>query len=350
MNLPIRVRLTVWYATMLAIILLALGAFLVLRLQTELQARVDRDVRKAADHIGAGYAAGGPTELVEIARAALPRVDSAVQVLDRSGRVLATFGVAGVQPLVPAPARADALLGNSRIVRVGLRDPERHLRASVSTVRRLGRVHVLVVAQSLREAEAPVRRVTMLLFLGGPAALAATAAVGWWLARKALLPVDRMASAAEEIEIDRLDERIAVPAATDELSHLAVTLNAMLDRLERGVAEKRRFVADASHELRTPLAVMRAELDVSLRDGRLEGEAREVLESAREEVEAMSRTVDNLLTLAQVDEGRLDVLRSRVDVAKAAAGRPQADPRRHRRASGRDLRGPPAPAPRLPPA
>jgi signal transduction histidine kinase len=113
-----------------------------------------------------------------------------------------------------------------------------------------------------------------------------------------------MTSNAREIGIDRLDERVAVPRAADELGRLAITLNAMLDRLERGVREKHRLIADASHELRTPLAVMRAELDVSLRDADLAPEAREVLESAREEVDRMSRTVDNLLTLAQVDEGR----------------------------------------------
>jgi two-component system sensor histidine kinase BaeS len=103
-----------------------------------------------------------------------------------------------------------------------------------------------------------------------------------------------------------------------------VTLNAMLDRLEQGVNEKHRLIADASHELRTPLAVMRAELDVSLRGDDLSPAAREVLESAREEVDTMSRTVDNLLTLAQVDEGRLELLPARVSLRDAieAAARP----------------------------
>src|SRR3954470_18079539 len=69
---------------------------------------------------------------------------------------------------------------------------------------------------------------------------------------------------------------------------------------------------------------MRAEIDVSVRRGDLDGPAREVLESAREEIDRMSRTVDNLLTLAQVDEGRLGLLRSRMDLAAAAeaAARP----------------------------
>ena len=80
----------------------------------------------------------------------------------------------------------------------------------------------------------------------------------------------------------------------------------MLDRLEHGVAEQHRLVADASHELRTPLAAMRSEIDVSLRADRLTAGARAVLESTREEVDRMTRTVNDLLTLAQVDEGRLD--------------------------------------------
>jgi signal transduction histidine kinase len=132
-----------------------------------------------------------------------------------------------------------------------------------------------------------------------------------------------MTSQAAEIGIDRLDERIAVPRTADEIGKLAVTLNAMLDRLQRGVEEKHRLIADASHELRTPLAVMRTELDVSLRERDLAPRAREVLESTREEVDHMSRTVDNLLTLAQVDEGRLELLPGRVrldEVVEAAVG------------------------------
>jgi signal transduction histidine kinase len=103
-----------------------------------------------------------------------------------------------------------------------------------------------------------------------------------------------------------------------------VTLNALLDRLEQGVREKDRLIADASHQVRGPLAVMRAELDVSLRGDELSSAARAVLESTREEVDRMSRTVDNLLTLAQADEGRLEPLKARVvlDEAIESAARP----------------------------
>jgi signal transduction histidine kinase len=93
----------------------------------------------------------------------------------------------------------------------------------------------------------------------------------------------------------------------------------MLGRIETGVQEKHQMVADASHELRTPLAVMRSELDVTLREGGLPGSAREVLLSVREEVDRIARTVDNLLTMAQIDEGRLELLTGAVDIGSIVA-------------------------------
>ncbi len=93
----------------------------------------------------------------------------------------------------------------------------------------------------------------------------------------------------------------------------------MLDRLQRGVEEKRRFVADASHDLRTPLAVMRSELDVSLRATGLTADSKEVLTSTLDEVERMSRIVESLLTLARIDEGSLELLREPVELRGLAA-------------------------------
>jgi heavy metal sensor kinase len=322
---PIRARLTAWYAALLGVIIVALGAFLVLRLGSDLQATVDRDVRQGSAVIAGAYARGGTGEFLEVAETALPRGGSAAQVVDRDGRVLLTYGdEVSARQMAPATALADALAGRRRLLTVRLGAHQQRFRATVAPVRRLGESQAIVVAESLANTERSVHRVLVLLLLAGPAALAATALGGWWLARKALLPVERMTSQAEDIGIDRLDERIAVPSAQDEIGHLAVTLNAMLDRLERGVDEKHRLIADASHELRTPLAVMRAELDVTLRDDQLPDDAREVLESAREEVGRMSRTVDNLLTLAEVDEGRLGLLPGRVGLHEAieAAARP----------------------------
>ena len=105
-----------------------------------------------------------------------------------------------------------------------------------------------------------------------------------------------------------------MPRSHDETRRLAVTLNAMLERIERGVLEKHRLLADASHGLRTPLAIMRNEVDVALAADELSIAAREVLSSARDEVDRMTRMIDNLLTSAQADEGRLELLTVPVDL------------------------------------
>jgi heavy metal sensor kinase len=316
-RLPIRVLLTAWYAALLATIIVALGAFLLLQLRADLQGSIDRDLRESWTHIARDYAREGLEDFPEVSEVVLPR-GGAAQVLDIGGRLLGTYGdLAGAERIAPPNARAAALAGERRLLSVALGRRRQRFRAMVSPVPRLGERHILVVAESLREVEASVQRVLVLLLLAGPAALAATALGGWWLARKALRPVERMTSEAEQIGIDRLHERVAVPQADDEVAHLATTLNAMLDRLEQGVEEKRRLIADASHELRTPLAVMRAELDVSLRGDDLPAASRAVLESTLEEVDRMSRTVDNLLTLAQVDEGRLKLLTTRVSLREA---------------------------------
>jgi signal transduction histidine kinase len=124
---------------------------------------------------------------------------------------------------------------------------------------------------------------------------------------------------AEEIDVGDLSQRVPVPHANDELQHLARTLNAMLGRLEHGVAAREQLVADASHELRGPLAAMRAELEVSLHNDDLGEAGRAVVASAREEVVRMGRIVENLLTLARVDDGHLDLLLAPHDLNEIAA-------------------------------
>jgi heavy metal sensor kinase len=322
-RLPIRARLTAWYVGLLAAIIVGLGAFVVLQFEADMQASIDRDLDRSWRPIAREYGDEGLEDFADASRMLLPR-GGAAQVLDPGGRLLATWGTpVGDGAILPASVREQALAGERRMLSTSLTDGEDY-RVLAAPVERLGQQHVLVVAESLAEVRDSVDRVLVLLLLAVPAALALTAFGGWWLARTALLPVDRMASKADGIGIDRLDERIPPPRTSDEIGHLATTLNAMLDRLEQGVAEKQRLVADASHELRTPLAVMRAELDVSLRRDNLPPAEREVLESVREEVDRMTRTVDNLLTLAQVDEGRLELLTVRVDLRDAieAAVRP----------------------------
>jgi heavy metal sensor kinase len=184
---------------------------------------------------------------------------------------------------------------------------------------RRGRKVFVVAAVSLRPVERSVHSVLILLLVALPAALIASAAGGWWLASRALRPINRMTRTADAIGAGRLDERIAVAETNDEVAALAQTLNQMLARIEHEVDKQHRLVADTSHELRTPLAAMRSEIDVSLRADDLPLAARDVLESVREEVDRMSATVDDLLILASADEGALALARETTDMHDLAA-------------------------------
>jgi heavy metal sensor kinase len=319
-NLPIRIRMTVWYVALLAVIILAIGAFLVLRLRADLTEGIDRSLRPAAEQVARDYHLEGAREMSDSASQVLKGERPAAQVLAPTGGVLAAHGDAvAMTPMLaaghlPAVLRGEMLIESARLGRSGQR-----FRVVARRVVRKRKPQVLVAAVSLGPVDRSVDRVLLLLLLAGPAALLATAAGGWWLARRALLPIDRITTTAAGIGPQQMTERIAVTDTADEVGRLARTLNTMLDRIERGVAEQHRLVADASHELRTPLAAMRSEIDVSLRTDELDPAARSVLESAREEVDRMSRTVVDLLTLAIADEGRLDLVIGGVDLQDVAA-------------------------------
>lgn len=331
MRLRIRTRLTAWYALFLATTLIALGAFLVLRLRSDLRSTVDREVRSSAGAIAQNYADDGIGGFRETSAAALKRSGDVAQVLDATGSVVAYYGGDLAQdPLIDGRRRLDALAGTEQVFQAGLGDGSQPYRVMTLRVSHRGQARVLVVAGSLQGADEAVRKILILLLIAGPAAMAAASFAAWWLVRNALLPVERMRRKAERIGIDQLHERLAAARADDEIGQLAGTLNSMLDRLEAGVIAKRQLIADASHELRTPLAAMRAELDVSLRQHDRSPADRAVLESVREDVDHMARTVANLLTLARADEGQLELLRSDVELQEIAresarALRPLAD-------------------------
>ncbi len=139
----------------------------------------------------------------------------------------------------------------------------------------------------------------------------------WWVAGLALRPVHRMANVARDITASDLSRRIALPGPDDELKGLADTFDAMLDRLETGFEDQRRFVQDASHELRNPLAVARTNLDLALSDPDASTEdLRHSAEVARRSTERMATMVEELL--AQARSGVPELSIDEVDLAALA--------------------------------
>ncbi len=347
--MPIRAKLTLLYVGVLASILAAVCTFLLVRLRADLIQGVDQSLDTRAAQIALGL---GPTcegefqDVSDSSLVGLPQGESGAQLLAADGAVLESSGDAVAdRALVEGESLGDAVAGEHvrRTVAVGGDlEPFRILAVALPSG---GCQGVVVVGTSLDEVERSVHRLLVLMLIGGPAALIAAAAAGWWLAARSLAPVARLTREAADIDANRLDERVQVPAPADELRRLAVTLNTMLDRVQAGVQQKRRFVADASHELRTPLGVMQAELDVHLLDPDLDPGARETLASTREEVRRMSATVENLLELARIDERGVALQLADVDLRELArAGAERVDPLAAAKGLTVQATGEPAPA------
>ncbi len=153
---------------------------------------------------------------------------------------------------------------------------------------------------------------TFLFFVGVPITIILAGIGGWWLAGHAFQPINRIVSAAQQLGVERLEERLPVPEAEDELKRLSLTLNEMLGRLERAFKSQQRFVADASHELKTPLTILQGELGVLSQQPRTVAEYQTFLTSASEELQRLSQIVQNLLLLAQADLNKQLELRTQV--------------------------------------
>lgn len=145
------------------------------------------------------------------------------------------------------------------------------------------------------------------LLVGLPLALGLAGFGGYYLARRALSPVERMARRAHEISADRLGARIDVENPHDELGLLAKAFNETLARLERSFEQLKRFTSDASHELRTPLTAIRSVGEVALQQDGDRDHYREVIGSMLEETERLSRLVESLLTISRADSGQIQL-------------------------------------------
>jgi heavy metal sensor kinase len=305
----------------MAIVLALVGSLLYVRLGNSLMEQVDDDLEASVAELTATLRE--PDIVVGIPESSLSD-EEAVQVLG-AGAIVVLLSAPEADPLVSVDEAERARQGAFFVTRGSVSaiggEPARLLVAPANAG---GRPAVVVVARSLEDREEALAGLLAELLVVGPLALLLTSVGGYFLAGAALRPVEAMRRRAAEISSDRADRRLPLPPARDEIRRLGETLNAMLDRLEEGLARERRFVADASHELRTPLAALRTELELARRRPRSHAELEAALRSAGEEVERLVRLAEDLLVLARVDDGRLPLSLDRHTVRElldAVAGR-----------------------------
>ena len=304
-RLPIRLRLTLAFAIAMAVVLAATGTFLYFRLESSL----DEGVRENLE-----------ARLID------------ASALARRGET----GRTAYDEAFTEISRRSTRLGRYELDRVpGVEDHVSVLAASVDTPR--GR-RTVVVGTSLADRNEALRGLLAQLLIVAPIALLLCSLLGYWLARAALRPVEAMRAEAAAISGSEPGRRLPSGEARDEIARLAQTLNAMLERLERAIERERSFVADASHELRTPLALLKAELELALRKPRTAPELEQALKSAAAETDRLVRLAEDLLVLAQADDGRLRLRRDTVR-AGALLGSVQEAFRRRAESAGRTIEG-----------
>jgi two-component system, OmpR family, sensor kinase len=320
-RLPIRIRVTLAFAAVMAVVLVAAGFFIYSEMGTRLDESIDNGLRSRAGEAATlvqeektGLAASDTNRLIE-------SDESFAQVLTPSGEVDSATGQLGDQPVLTTSdleraASEPTFFELDEGVVPGIDGKVRLLARSVEA--ESGEV-VVVVGSSLEDRDEALTNLATLMLIGGPVALVLASLAGYWVAGTALRPVEAMRRRAAEISAAEPDERLPLPEAKDELRRLGKTLNQMLGRLEAALARERRFVDDASHELRTPLTLHKTELELALRYATTEGELRAAIASAGEEIDRLIQLAEDLLVVARSEQGELTVAREPIPVADLLA-------------------------------
>lgn len=146
-----------------------------------------------------------------------------------------------------------------------------------------------------------------------PLALALIAAGSWYLATRAIRPVNHLRDAIAEVTSLGLDKRVPDAGETVEFRELSAQFNRMMERLERSFTQAARFSADAAHELKTPLAVLQGEIEQALQSATPEMQV--LLGRLLEEVQRLKSITQKLLLLSRADAGQLSVHHEPVDLS-----------------------------------
>jgi heavy metal sensor kinase len=302
-RIPIKLRVTLVFAGVMAIVLAATGLFLYLRLESSLNHSIDTDLQSRSQQLirvmrvvdkGIG----------EAARSLLDkRAEDFAQVLTTSGRIFDPQQQRGHRPVLSQRRVAAARRGEITFERPAPSgEPERYLaRPFQFETQPL----IAVVGESLESRDDALESLLELLLIGGPIALVLASLAAYWTVGAALRPVEAMRRRAADVSASGSEQRLPVPVARDELRRLGETLNQMLDRLHTALERERAFVDDASHELRTPLAAHKAELELALRYGSSTEELRAAIASAIEEADRLAQMAESLLVIARSDKGEL---------------------------------------------
>ncbi|MDQ6886247.1 MAG: ATP-binding protein [Gemmatimonadota bacterium] len=258
----------------------------------------------------------GPT-ISPTLRSVLEGVPDYLLVLDRDSRSLyISFAARQLIPDDLAELQVAAFSaptgGTARAIVIG---GERLLIAAAEPTEAGSTIARVSVATSLRSSELALQDLARSMLTIAPLLLIASLGIAYVIAGRVFDPVHRIINEVQAITDGRsLHRRLPLDETAQEMASLTITLNEMIERLEKSFSALRRFTADASHELKTPLTVLRADVERAMSSNATRTEKMVALEEALQETTRMADLVESLLTLARADEGRFDLHLERVEM------------------------------------
>lgn len=334
----VRTRLTIWYLMILGVVLTVFSVGIVIVLEQLLDSSLNDSVADRTESLIA---------LIEIRNGDPVLPDSMIIASsfdefdaedddDTSDSVVAqdeepfarTYNAngeivsnAGAHPAIPVPENRVARALDGRGSRSTIGSGTNSFRVMVIPLIAEGAVvGAIEVGQPREELVESVNTLINVLVIAVPVTLIVASAGGWFLARRALMPVDEMTEAARRISAEDLSQRLGMNLQDDEFGRLSRTLDDMIERLDVAFQQQRQFTADASHELRTPLAALKGHSEVTLAHPRTAEEYAEALSRIDDEVARLIQLVQRLMVLARADAGQIPIERELIPVNEIIEG------------------------------
>jgi len=321
--MSLRVKLTLWYGLLVLTVLTLLAAIRYAGQRQLLENQVDYALRVVADIVDSSMPRRTPTKAT--AQKAVTRIVTDYPDIELKGAVIEIYDAArrlvyssslSEQKRLPL---TDGMWGAARrqkanIVMSELADGSEIRVLTKPVFDRQTLVYVIQVGSASREAESSLQNALLLNAIFIPAAILLVSVGGWWLTRRALVPLQTVMQTAHRISGGELSHRIEAAGYSEEIRELADAFNQMTERLETSFRQVSDFSDNVSHELRIPLSILRGQTEVSLRRARSEEEYRQVLLSNLEEIQRMEKIVERLLFLSRADRGEITINRAPVDL------------------------------------
>ena len=303
-RIPIRVRLTLWYVLLLAVTFTVFAVYLIFRFQYSLRSAIDaslqitvsntiasldkedyRDTKRLTFNLTGQSQVGNPDFVMRL-------ISTQSEVWDTSSDAqnISFWGPAEAGYTTQREVKNEE---EWRVFSQPVLDSSGETIGWVQAAQSLGPVNDAVT--DLRDQ----------LFLGIPLILLFAGFGGYFLANRALRPIQQITNTAQEITARDLSRRLAYRGAMDEVGSLAKTFDQMLERLQSSFERERRFTGDAAHELRTPLTVLKGQIEVTLNRRRNPAEYEKKLRELSTQVERLIRLSNGLLFLSRSDQHQL---------------------------------------------